>query len=106
MIPNTVFSRMYFSYITDHNSIIRISIFYHEEFFYYKAHLIYNQYFQAFSILQILLKAEKHESVQTLYKSDYATKDAYMQVPNDMMPWYTSIVKQFEKYTAGISVCS
>ena len=53
---------------------------------------------------QILLKAEKHESVQTLYKSDYATKDGYMQVPNDMMPWYTSTVKQFEKYTAGISV--
>ncbi|MEN9389811.1 MAG: hypothetical protein RLY61_895 [Candidatus Parcubacteria bacterium] len=53
---------------------------------------------------QILLKAEKHESVQALYKSDYATKDAYMQTPADLTQWYNSTVKQFEKYTNGIVI--
>lgn len=53
---------------------------------------------------QILLKAEKHESVQQLYKNDYASKDQYMQIPNDLITWYNSTIKQFEKYTNGIVV--
>lgn len=52
----------------------------------------------------ILLKAEKHESVQVLYKNDYATKDSYMKTPGDLSAWYNTTIKQFEKYTRGINV--
>jgi tripartite-type tricarboxylate transporter receptor subunit TctC len=52
----------------------------------------------------MLLRAEKHESVQTLYKRDFTYKDSSMSVPGDLMPWYTRTIKQFEGYTKGIKV--
>lgn len=52
----------------------------------------------------ILLKAEKHETVQALYKRDYTYKDPSMAVPGDLTPWYNKTVKQFEGYTTGIKV--
>jgi tripartite-type tricarboxylate transporter receptor subunit TctC len=52
----------------------------------------------------MLLRAEKHESVQTLYKRDFTYKDSSMSVPSDLMPWYTRTIKQFEGYTKGIKV--
>lgn len=52
---------------------------------------------------QILLKAEKNDNVQTLYKNDYATKESNMQVPSDLQSWYNKTVKQFDGYTKGIS---
>lgn len=55
-------------------------------------------------IQHILLKAEKHESVQILYRNDYASKENYMQVSNDLNSWYHTTIKQFEKYTRGINV--
>lgn len=53
---------------------------------------------------QILLKAEKHESVQRLYKIDYTAKEDYMQVPNDLTLWYNTTIKNFERFTKGINV--
>jgi len=55
-------------------------------------------------IQKILLSAEKSDSVQTLYKRDYASKDAYMQIPGDLTIWYNRTIKQFETYTSGIKV--
>ncbi len=55
-------------------------------------------------IQAILLRAEKHESVQTLYRRDYNYKDPSMSVPGDLTNWYTRTVKQFEGYTKGIKV--
>lgn len=52
----------------------------------------------------ILLKAEKHESVQRLYKSDYTSKDAFMQNPSDLTEWYNETIKQFRGLTVGIKV--
>lgn len=52
----------------------------------------------------VLLKAEKHESVQRLYKSDYTSKDAFMQSPGDLTEWYSTTVKQFNSLTTGIKV--
>ena len=52
----------------------------------------------------MLLRAEKHESVQTLYKRDFTYKDSSMSVPGDLMPWYNRTIKQFEGYTKGIKV--
>jgi tripartite-type tricarboxylate transporter receptor subunit TctC len=52
----------------------------------------------------ILLKAEKHESVQKLYQSDYATKDAFMQSPNDLTDWYKATIEQFKVLTNGIKL--
>lgn len=53
---------------------------------------------------KILLTAEKNEKVQSLYKNDYASKDSFMQVPNDLTSWYSRTIKQFEYYTKGIKV--
>ncbi len=52
----------------------------------------------------ILLRAERVDSVQRLYKSDFGTKDDYMKIQGDLMPWYNAMVKKFEKLTKGISV--
>jgi tripartite-type tricarboxylate transporter receptor subunit TctC len=52
----------------------------------------------------MLLRAEKHESVQTLYKRDFTYKDSSMSVPGNLMPWYNRTIKQFEGYTKGIKV--
>ena len=59
---------------------------------------------QVSELQTILLRAEKHESVQTLYKRDFTYKDSSMSVPGDLMPWYTRTIKQFEGYTKGIKV--
>lgn len=59
---------------------------------------------QVAELQSMLLKAEKHESVQTLYKRDYNYKDSSMNVPGDLTPWYTRTIKQFEGYTRGIKV--
>jgi tripartite-type tricarboxylate transporter receptor subunit TctC len=52
----------------------------------------------------ILLRAEKHSSVQTLYKKDYTSKDAYMQQPGDLTEWYNSTIKQYKDLTKDIKV--
>jgi tripartite-type tricarboxylate transporter receptor subunit TctC len=59
---------------------------------------------QISEIQAVLLRAEKHESVQTLYKRDFTYKDSSMSVPGDLTPWYTRTIKQFESYTKGIKV--
>ena len=59
---------------------------------------------QVAEIQAMLLRAEKHESVQTLYKRDFTYKDSSMSVPGDLMPWYNRTIKQFEGYTKGIKV--
>jgi tripartite-type tricarboxylate transporter receptor subunit TctC len=59
---------------------------------------------QVSEIQTMLLRAEKHESVQTLYKRDFTYKDSSMAVPGDLTPWYSRTVKQFEGYTKGIKV--
>jgi tripartite-type tricarboxylate transporter receptor subunit TctC len=59
---------------------------------------------QVNEIQAMLLRAEKHESVQTLYKRDFTYKDSSMAVPGDLTPWYSRTVKQFEGYTKGIKV--
>ena len=53
---------------------------------------------------RIFLKAEQSETVQRLYRTDYATKEAYMTKPGDLNKWYNDLVKRFESYTAGIQV--
>ena len=52
----------------------------------------------------ILLRAEKHPSVQTLYKKDYTSKDAYMQQPGDLTEWYNSAIKQYKDLTKDIKI--
>ena len=59
---------------------------------------------QVSEIQAMLLRAEKHESVQTLYKRDFTYKDTSMAVPGDLTSWYTRTIKQFEGYTKGIKV--
>lgn len=59
---------------------------------------------QVTELQSILLKAEKHESVQALYRRDYNYKDGYMNAPADLTPWYNRTIKQFEGYTRGIKV--
>ncbi len=59
---------------------------------------------QVNEIQTMLLKAEKHSSVQTLYKRDYAYKDYNMSVPNDLNSWYIHTIRQFENYTKGIKI--
>jgi tripartite-type tricarboxylate transporter receptor subunit TctC len=59
---------------------------------------------QVAEIQAMLLRAEKHESVQTLYKRDFTYKDSSMSAPGDLMPWYNRTIKQFESYTKGIKV--
>jgi len=53
---------------------------------------------------QIFLKAEKAEAVQTLYRTDFASKEAYMSNPGDLTKWYADTSKRFEYYTKGIEV--
>lgn len=53
---------------------------------------------------RIFLRAEQAESVQRLYRTDYATKDTYMSRPSDLNKWYNDLAKRFEFYTAGIVV--
>jgi tripartite-type tricarboxylate transporter receptor subunit TctC len=52
----------------------------------------------------ILLKAEKSDKVQELYKKDYTSKDAYMQTPSDLNNWYQSTVRQYRSLTKDIKV--
>jgi tripartite-type tricarboxylate transporter receptor subunit TctC len=59
---------------------------------------------QIAEIQTMLLKAEKHNLVQTLYKKDYTYKDYNMTVPSDLTSWYTHTIKQFEIYTKGIKL--
>lgn len=59
---------------------------------------------QVTELQTILLRAEKHDSVQMLYKRDFNYKDSYMNSPADLTPWYTRTIKQFEGYTKGIKV--
>jgi tripartite-type tricarboxylate transporter receptor subunit TctC len=51
-----------------------------------------------------LLRAEKHASVQTLYKKDYTSKDNYMQQPGDLTEWYNTTIKQYKDLTKDIKV--
>jgi tripartite-type tricarboxylate transporter receptor subunit TctC len=59
---------------------------------------------QVNEIQTMLLKAEKHNLVQTLYKRDYTYKDYSMTVPSDLNSWYAHTIKQFENYTKGIKL--
>jgi len=59
---------------------------------------------QVSEIQAMLLRAEKHESVQTLYRRDFTYKDSSMSVPGDLTAWYSRTIKQFEDYTKGIKV--
>jgi tripartite-type tricarboxylate transporter receptor subunit TctC len=59
---------------------------------------------QVNEIQTMLLKAEKHNLVQTLYKRDYTYKDYSMTVPSDLNSWYAHNIKQFEIYTKGIKL--
>jgi tripartite-type tricarboxylate transporter receptor subunit TctC len=59
---------------------------------------------QVTELQTILLRAEKHESVQVLYRRDYNYKDSSMNVPGDLTTWYSRTVKQFEVFTKGIKV--
>lgn len=59
---------------------------------------------QVSELQSILLKAEKNDSVQQLYKKDYNYKDSSMNVPGDLRPWYNKTVKQFNEYTKGIEL--
>lgn len=52
----------------------------------------------------ILLKAEKSESVQNLYKRDFTSKDTYMQNPGDFTNWYNSTVRQYKELTKDIKL--
>jgi tripartite-type tricarboxylate transporter receptor subunit TctC len=53
---------------------------------------------------QIFLQAEKSETVQKLYKTDYASKEAYMTKPGVLSKWYADLSAKFAQYTKGISV--
>lgn len=53
---------------------------------------------------RIFLKAEQADAVQRLYKTDYASKEAFMTKPGDLNKWYNGLVKRFESYTQGIEV--
>jgi tripartite-type tricarboxylate transporter receptor subunit TctC len=55
-------------------------------------------------IQTILLKAEKSDKVQELYKKDYTSKESYMQIPGDLTNWYQSTIKQYKGLTTGIKV--
>lgn len=59
---------------------------------------------QVNELQNILLRAEKHESVQMLYRRDHNYKDSSMNAPGDLTPWYNRTIKQFEGYTRGIKV--
>lgn len=59
---------------------------------------------QVTELQQILLRAEKHESVQTLYRKDFTSKDPQFMIPGDYSNWYNKTIKQFEEYTKGIKV--
>lgn len=59
---------------------------------------------QVSELQTILLRAEKHESVQVLYKRDHNYKASYMNVPGDLTTWYSRTIKQFEGFTKGIKV--
>lgn len=52
----------------------------------------------------ILLKAEKTDKVQDLYKKDFTSKDAYMQTPGDLTNWYQTTVRQYKNLTKDIKV--
>lgn len=49
---------------------------------------------------KIFQEAEKAESVQRLYRSDYATKDTSI----NLNKWYEETVRRFKSYTQGITV--
>lgn len=52
----------------------------------------------------ILLKAEKSDAVQNLYKRDYTSKDDFMQQPGNLMDWYDSTVRQYKDLTKDIKL--
>lgn len=52
----------------------------------------------------LFLKAEKAESVQTLYTRDYATKEVKYTQFSDLNVWYKQTIKEFETHTKGIVV--
>lgn len=55
-------------------------------------------------IRSILLKAEKAQAVQDLYRKDFTYRDpAHGQVPA-MQSWYDTTVKRFQDLTAGIKL--
>jgi tripartite-type tricarboxylate transporter receptor subunit TctC len=53
---------------------------------------------------KIFLEAEKSESVQRLYRSDFASRDANIHTGNNLTKWYDETAKRFSTYTQGISV--
>lgn len=59
---------------------------------------------KAQEIQRILLSAEKVETVQNLYRNDFASKEDYMKVPGDLLQWYLRTIRQFGSYTKGIKV--
>ena len=50
----------------------------------------------------ILLSAEKSQTVQNLYRRDYATKEEFLKRPGDYTDWFNQIVKQYKQFTKGI----
>ena len=52
----------------------------------------------------ILLRAEQHSSVQTLYRKDYTFRDPNHQNANSLKPWYDTTVKKFQSLTTGIEI--
>ncbi len=52
----------------------------------------------------IFLRAEKAETVQALYKQDYATKEQKYTRFSDLSVWYRQTIKEFETHTKGIKV--
>lgn len=52
----------------------------------------------------ILLKAEKSQLVQSLYKRDYNTKEAYLQSPNDLTSWYKRKIEFYKTITKDVKV--
>lgn len=59
---------------------------------------------QVTEIQTMLLQAEKHGSVQTLYRRDHNYKDVTMNTPGDLTVWYNRTIKQFEGFTKGMKV--
>lgn len=52
----------------------------------------------------ILLSAEKSQTVQDLYRRDYATKEDFLKRPGDYTDWFNQIAKLYKQFTKGIVI--
>lgn len=59
---------------------------------------------QVKEIREILLRAERHESVQALYRKDYTYRDPAHQNLNQLESWYRSSVERFKSLTQNVKV--